>query len=240
MRPILLVVALAACSIPEKHLVDGAGAPFACLGQPPPSTADVKITIAGHVSDPFTGDPVSNGAVEGYLTGTPTPVFTVMTDATGAFSRDQGTGGVPVDGYLKLTANGFVDGYFYPGEPIAHDLTEDRLTLLTTTDMQAVGGIGGVQIDLNMAQVIISVIDCNGNPVPGATVSTTAGGTVRYFENARPSMTAIATDAMTGSALVANVPPTNTRVDAMVEGMMLRSHLIDARQNALTQAEIQP
>jgi hypothetical protein len=240
MLRIMLVVALGACSIPEKHLSDAAGGPYECLGQPLPSTADAKITISGHVSDPFTGNPINGGAVEGYLVGVPSSIFTTTTDATGAFAHDQGTGGVPRNAYLKMTANGFLDAYFFPSAPLAHSMVQDRLTQMTSSDIQTIGQVANVTIDPTKVQLVVVVVDCNGNAVPGATISTTPPGTIRYFEAATPSATAVATDSMTGAALVANLAPSNTTINATVQGMTLRSHNFDTVAGALMQTEIQP
>jgi hypothetical protein len=45
---------------------------------------------------------------------------------------------------------------------------------------------------------------------------------------------------MTGSALVANVAPSNTTIQATVGGMTLRSHNLDGVAGAIMQTEIQP
>jgi hypothetical protein len=236
-----LVGIVAACSIPEKRLVlaDAPGEPFACLNQPLPTTANVQVTLSGTVAAPVSGSVLANVSVEGFLAGTPTPIFTATTDATGAFSHDQGTGGVPRDAHLRATLNGYLDTYFYPAVPITRDFAA-QIQQLTTADVATIGNVGQVAIDTAKVNLIISVIDCNGVPVSGAVVTTVPAGTVRYFAGGSPSPTAVATDSMTGAALVANVPLSNTTISATVDGMTLRSHNFDTVAGAIMQTEIQP
>jgi hypothetical protein len=234
----VLLASLAACSIPEKQLA-ATGPPYACLGQPLPTTASAKLTIGGLVLDPFTGDMIPNAAVEGFLVGTTAPIFTTQSDGNGAFSQDQGTGGVPRNAYLKVSPNGYLPTYYYPAVPIAQDLQID-IQMLTSTDVMTIGSVGGVAIDPTKGNFLVVVVDCNGMPISGATVTTVPAGTVRYFVNFTPSATAVATDEKTGAALVANVPLSNTTINATVGGMTLRSHNFDAVAGAIMLTEIQP
>lgn len=232
--------AIAACSIPEKHLVeaDAPGAPFACIGMPLPSTADTQVTIAGTVSDPFTGNSVPGAAIVGYLIGVPAPIFTVNADNDGAFSHQQGTGGVPRNAYLRATLNGFINTDFYPAAPIVHDYSTN-VQLLTQQDVATLAQVAQVTVDNTKGQILVAVVDCNGTPLSGATITTTPAGTIRYFVDGTPSPTAVATD-MTGVAFVANVPAGNTTISANASSMALRSHNFDVVAGAFVQTDIQP
>jgi hypothetical protein len=234
----LLVASAAGCSIPEKQLA-ATGPPYACLGQPLPTTADPKVTIGALIHNPFTGDMVAGAAVEGFLVGTTASIFSTQTNGDGQFAQDQGTAGVPRDAYLKISSNGYLTTYYYPPVPIAQDL-QTQIALLKPADVMTIGNVAGVTVDPTKASFLISVIDCNGKPVAGATVSTVPAGTVRYFINFTPSATAVATDESTGAALVANVPVSNTTVSATVGGMTLRSHNFDSVAGAIMETDIQP
>jgi hypothetical protein len=241
MRAAIVLVVASACSIPTKELApdDALQAPFGCLNQPLPTTAPIKVTIAGTVIDPFAGTMLGDAAVEGFLVGVGSSIFTVNSDAAGAFTHDQGTGGAPINGFLKVSLNGFLDSYFYPATPVAHDL-HVQVELFSSMDIMTLGNIAQVTIDPTKAQLLVSVTDCNGLPLPGATITTVPAGTIRYFVGNMPSPTATATDAVTGAALIANAPPSNTTVNATVSGMTLRSHNFDTVAGALTQTEIRP
>ncbi|NVB77171.1 MAG: hypothetical protein HOV81_02145 [Kofleriaceae bacterium] len=231
---------ISACTIPEKQLVeaDAPGAPFACLGMPLPSTADMQVTIAGTVADPFTGSTLPGASIEGYLVGVPTPIFTATAEANGAFSHEQGTGGVPRNAYLRTTLNGYITTSFYPAVPIVHDYSTN-IQLLTQQDVATLAQVAQVTIDNTKGQILVAVVDCNGTPLSGATITTTPAGTIRYFVDGTPSPTAVATD-MSGIAFVANVPAGNTTLSASASGMSLRSHNFDAVAGAFIQTDIQP
>jgi hypothetical protein len=237
---VMLSLAAAGCSFPEKQLVagDAPGGPFECLGTPLPSTADMQVTIGGTVTNPFSGNKLPGASVQAFLVGVPAAIFTTMTDANGAFSHDQGTGNVPRNAYLKTTLNGYLDTYFYPAVPIVHDYTTD-IQLQTTADLTTLAMVAQVTVDATKGQLLIIVTDCNGTPLSGATITTTPAGTTRYFVEGAPSPTAVATD-MSGVAYVANLPAGNTTLNASVAGMALRQHNFDVVAGAFVQTDIQP
>jgi hypothetical protein len=232
---------LAACSIPEKQLVGASREPFGCLGAAlPTATANEPVKIEGTLVDPFQSRPITGAAVEGFLVGTPSSIFTTTSDANGTFSRQQGFGGVPRNVFLRASPNGYLPSYFYPAVQVAADVNL-AIQMLSTEELATIAMIAGIdQLDPTKTNLFVSVIDCNGKAVEGATVATVPTGTVRYFADKMPSQTSIATDAITGSALIANIPISNTTVSATVNGMTLRSHKIDGVAGALMQTEIQP
>lgn len=233
-------VLASACSIPEKQLTP-LGPPYACLGQPLPTTAKTQVTITGTLSDPFTGNMISGAVVLGFQVGIPNvPIFMTTSDAGGQFTQRQGTGNVPRDAYLKVAPNGYLGTYYYPAVPITDD-ADATIQLFTTMDLGTIAAVAQLNVDPAKAMFAVSVVDCNGMPVGGAKVTTNPPGDVRYFDaTATPSPTAIATDSRTGTALIANVPVSNTTINATVSGMTLRSHTIDAVAGAMIQTEIQP
>jgi hypothetical protein len=227
------------CMIPEKQLTPE-GDPFGCLNQPLPATAKDPVMIAGTLHDPFSGTKISGAVVEGYQVGLSTRIFMTTSDAGGNFSQTQGTGTVPRNAYLRVAPNGYVPSYYYPAVPIANDIAT-QIQLFTMNDLGTLASAAQVTIDPTKAILAVTVTDCNGMPLGGAAVTTQPAGTVRYFDaSATPSPTAVATDSHTGTALVVNVPPSNTTINAMVQGKTLRTHAIDAAAGALTQTEIQP
>ena len=241
MRAAALAVALAACSIPdEKSLVtaDAQGDPFACLGQPPPTTAPAEVTLAGMAVDPTSDTPVSDAMVQGFIP-VDTSLFTVSTDATGTFTRLQPTGSVPLDMFFQITLSGFLTGLFYPSAPIAHDLNE-QIQMFTTNDLATIGAASQVDIDSTKAQLLVIVEDCNGAPVGGATITATGDGQILYFDMGRPKAGLLVTDGATGAALIVNLTPTAVTVGATVGNMTLRSHAVSPMGSAVLETEVQP
>lgn len=228
-----------ACSIPEKHLVDAQVAPFSCLGQPLPAVASPQITIAGKLTDRVSGSVLPNTAVEAFFVGTPAPVFMTASNASGSFTREQATGGTPPQVVLHALPNGYLETYYYPAVPVAQRL-DATIQALTAMDLVTIGAVAQVAIDTAKVNLVISVIDCNGDPVPGASITTVPTAPIRYFVDRAPSPTAIMTDATTGAALVANVPPGDTLINATVAGMTLRSHAVAGVAGSVVQTSIQP
>jgi len=229
------------CSIPEKQLIDATVEvpPYSCLGQPLPTTAREQITISGALKHPSSGTNIANAVIEAFLVNEPQKVlFSMTTNADGKFTRAQGTGGAPRDLFLRTAPNGYLSAYYYPAVPLSRDLTTD-IQLLVSEEVAQIAGFVGVEHDPTKVVYVVTVVDCNGVPVSGATVTANPPGDVRYLANTTPSEDAIATDA-TGSAFIFNVPPGNTTINANAAGMTLRSHSLNGFAGAIMQTDIQP
>jgi hypothetical protein len=233
-----LLASATACSIPEKYLVDAQVAPFSCLGQPLPAMASPQITIAGTLTDRVNGTMLGNTAVEAYVVGTPTPIFMTASNAGGSFTRDQITGGTPSNLYVHALPSGYLETYFYPAVPVSKGLNA-TIQGFTASDLVTLGAVAQIAVDTAKVNFLLSVVDCNGTPVPGASITTVPAGPIRYFAGQALSPSAVATDA-TGAALVMNVPADSTVINATVAGMTLRSHAVGGVAGAVVQTEIQP
>lgn len=237
------------CSIPEKQLVAQAGAPYACLNQPLPTTAKDPVVISGTLMDRYAGQAIANATVEAYQVGVTDRIFAAPpSDAHGAFRQSQGTAGTPRNAYFRVTPNGYLPTYFYPAVPIVDDFSTE-IVMFTQAEVATLASAAQVTIDPSLGVFIVGVTDCNRMPVGGATVSASGGqgpvGDVRYFDSTEtPSATATSTDALTGTAVIANLPNTNITVRASVDGMTLRSHQIVEMPGIMTgsiiETEIQP
>jgi hypothetical protein len=87
--------------------------------------------------------------------------------------------------------------------------------------------------------VLLTIQDCNGIAVTGATVSSMPAGPVRYVEGIMPSMTATATD-VTGVAVIGNLPPGTVTVTTTVDGMMFRPRQLEVVADSFLETEIMP
>jgi hypothetical protein len=165
MRALVTLVALAACSIPDKHglgddaqVQDGSktdgttdGRPvdvaFACLGQPLPTTAPAMFTISGQsTSLSVSGTQVLAGVtLNGYVAGQPTAIITLTTDASGNYSVAVPSGGVPVDGRIVATMGSYLTANVYPSRPFDSD-TIVSVTMITAGTMTLASNTAGVSI----------------------------------------------------------------------------------------------
>jgi hypothetical protein len=235
MRCVLVLCALAACTYPEKEF-DG---PFTCLGKPQPTTADPLVKLSGVTTDPSNLTPIA-GVTVVLQNAQMNPVFTTTSDAAGNFNFALNTNRTPAAGFdLFASASGKVNTYYYPARDITHDLTIPTLAVLSMQEATNLSlGATGAPPTMGDGSILLTVNDCNGLPLSGATVAATAG-TVRYFTGVQPSMTTAATDAG-GVVLVANVPPGKVTLTARVMGMTLPAKSFTAVADTFIQTELQP
>jgi hypothetical protein len=269
MRALLLAglfASVAACSIPDKHAIGGdapyvqdgtvvdtpkpldapASGPFACLGQPLPTTAPSTFTISGQSTAISTnGDQaIANVTLNGYVTGQVTPIVTLSTDASGNYSVVVPSGGVPIDGHIVATLPSYLTANIFPSRPFDSD-TIVPVEMITSQTLSLAAQVAGVTITGNEAQIAVFVVDCNNTPLVGATVQVTtpqgATGTVRYAINGIPSQTATMTDT-TGLAFVFNASGGAMTIHATVSEGTLRAHAFTAPNGMgdWTQVIIQP
>ena len=115
----------------------------------------------------------------------------------------------------------------------------NNVLLITSSEFAFLAGLVGVTPVAGDGFIGVIVNDCQGNPIAGATVTTTPAGTYRYNSGSTPSSTATSTSA-DGVAYVANVTAGNVTVQANASGHALRQHIVNARADAVTLTEIQP
>lgn len=237
LRFALALSALYACTYPEKEFAG----PYSCLGAPPPTTAVQLVKVQGTTVDPFDFTPLA-GVTLTLRTSTSTISAPVTTDGSGAFSFTLNTNGTPVDGvYIAAEATGRVSTFNAPARPITANL---NVAVAVLSKMEAanlaMGSLGlGMMFTPGTGAVLMTVADCNGRPINGATLTTTPSGVVRYFDGIMPSMTATATDAG-GVALVANLPPGQVMLTATGDGMTLRSRSFTVVADSFIQTIIEP
>jgi hypothetical protein len=215
---------------------------FSCAGATLPTTAPASITVSGTAVDQaLSGQTLLEGvAISAYPTQTSTTASSNdTTNAVGAFSLVVGTGELPVDGYLKATLTGEMDTYLYANAPLAKDSAGLDVVMLTPTTYGLLSFGGGVTQDAAKGIVAVAVLDCEAQPVVGATVSSSPAGDIRYGGSAGPSKTATSTDT-SGLAYLFNVPTGDVTVSAMAGSTALRTHHIVVRSGAFTTTLITP
>jgi hypothetical protein len=192
-----LLVAIAACSFPEKHAGPSDGSiavdaapdaetPFSCGGMPFQTTAPAHITISGAAIDLGTGAIAANVPVTG-VAGSAT-VFSTTTDGSGDFSSVIATGGAAVAAYVVTSGSAYAPSYFYPAHPFVDDAMTP-LPMLTPSELATLNPAGS-----GFAQLLVG--DCLGNGLAGCTVEVTpAPELVEYSKNGKPDPTATSTEA---------------------------------------------
>jgi hypothetical protein len=162
-------------------------------------------------------------------------LVSAMSDAQGNFTMMVPTGGMPIDGYLLATKSGYVDLYMYPtGAFIANSESND-INMITPGNKDFLNSLAGGNQMAGKGLIGLAVVDGQGNPVEGATVSSTpAAGAYRYTDSGGlPSSSAMKTSA-DGVAFMFNVPNGQITVSASKSGMTFKSHVVTARADKMT------
>jgi hypothetical protein len=247
MRVALAIAALlAACSFPEKELVDGNGPPFGCINAPAPTSATNPAEVSGKVVQAVMGTPIPNVSVAGKLAGNSASIFVATTGANGEFKQSQNTGGTPLDLSLLVSANGYSPTHYYPAYLFTHDMRYPtggpEMSAIQLFNQQARGTVetaSGITLDPNKGYIILNLEDCNGDPLSGGTVSSSPAGTIIYFNGVTPSPQLTSTGSL-GVAMIANLPPGNVTVTSMARGMSLKTKNMMVDANTFIQVEIGP
>lgn len=239
MRSLLLVLGfVVACGGDD----DGTGpsGPFACLGDPLPTTAPDAITVSGQVLGNILSPTGIADAEVTAFTSTATELGGDSTDGGGMYSVTVATGGVPLNGYIRVLKGGssYLPTYAYPAVPLAASAVQNML-VPTGSEIDALEILTGVTQQAGNGFVGVVVKDCAGTPIAGATVSTSPAATVRYNAGSTPSSTATST-AADGVAYVFNVAAGNVTVNARAGSRVLRGHVVNARADAVTLTEVAP
>ena len=238
MRSAAVVVAalvLTACSKSST----GPGAGFECLGKPLPTTAPNPIHVGGQTkANAVSPTALQTAAVAAFKTGDTTTLASATSDGGGFYTLTIATGGLPVDGYVRVSKTGYITTYGYPAVPLSADATENIL-VITTTELNLFAGLVGVSPTPGDGFIAVVVTDCAGNPLTGATISSSPAGSVYYNAGGAPSSTATAT-APDGVAYIFNVAAGNVTILGTAKGHALRQHVVNARADAVTLTAIQP
>ncbi|HUH05486.1 MAG TPA: hypothetical protein VML75_26000 [Kofleriaceae bacterium] len=212
--------------------IDAREPALGCLGDPIPTTGIADpLTITGNAYNPgiLTPDTPINGAtIEGFDRGDEiTAIVTTTSDASGDFTASLTTNGEPVDSYLRSTAASYWTTYLYPPTPVFMNLTGVTVVMVTDAQFSTLTSFVPVTQDQDLGWVSMVVLDCEGQPIRGATVtSTPAAGDTAYSGNGGiPSLTEPATRA-DGVAMLFNVPVGDLELSATVSGMTLRTHTV--------------
>ena len=213
-------------------------ADLSCLGATLGTEAVDPLSISGIVVAVGVGV-VQDAAVAALNVSDDASLADTTSNAGGAYTLVIDSNTDPVDAYLSVTATGYLDSYVYPPVPFLASTATTSLVMVTSTQRSDGATAGGVTLEAGTGLVYVLVVDCNGDPIEGATISSSPGGDVVYVENDVPSAAATATDA-SGRAIIFNVGPGDVEVDAEIDGTSLREHTVNARADAFTFTAVIP
>ena len=219
---------------------DSPPGPFGCLGQPVPTGAPDPVTLSG-TAQTLSGTsavPASGVAITA-LKGDGSTLASATTDSSGAYSLSLPTGGHALDVHLSATKSGDRPTALYPATKLYMNTDAGLILIISQSDFDFVAQLSGENQSSSKAAIGMAVVDCEGNTLAGATVTTNPPGDVVYVSGGQPDTNATSTDS-SGVALVFNVPAGDVTVAATVNGMTLRSHSVNAAAGVTTTAAIRP
>ncbi|HEU5055161.1 MAG TPA: carboxypeptidase-like regulatory domain-containing protein [Kofleriaceae bacterium] len=229
---------------PDAGAVPDAMPPdLACLGNPLPTDAANPVTLSGAVIGidvASQGEPVEGAIVELRRAANDRVLDDNApggTPADGTYSLTGRTAGNPLVAYLHSTADEFVTTRLYPPIPVTTDVPMVPLPMFSplvvsflSPDQEPDNGI-----------IVIIVLDCSGQPIPGATVSSEpAAGEVAYADDTGvPDSGATSTGAQ-GLAYLLNVPAGPVVVSAQSGGEDLLAHEVESVPEEVTATIVLP
>ena len=169
-----------------------------------------------------------------------TSLASTLSDSGGNFVLNAATGGVPIDGFARASKDSYLTSWLYLPDPLSMSFTNVPVVMIASSNVGLLELLLGVSVDDSKGVVALRIADCAGDPIAGATVSTSPAGTdIAYTSGGLPSTMAAATDA-DGVAIVFNVPPGDVEVQASYGGTALHAHTVVSHAGDVTQTIIHP
>jgi hypothetical protein len=195
---------------------------WSCLGavswpEQPPHKVTVSLTVRDLVTETATADVAARLCRKLDLSCTEPVASDLRSDQDGSIVTEVDAG---FDGYVELTAAGYMTGlyFFYP--PVQADRRLNLLPLIRPEVLGQFALVSGRQIVPERGHVLLAAYDCLGRTTAGvrlqsdqADSETTGFYVVRKF----PSTTAVETDS-SGQAGYINVPPGTVSLSGELAG----------------------
>ncbi len=141
---------------------------FSCSGTPPTVAAD-PIVISGNVTA-FQSASDPGVTVEFHRKSDNVVLGTTTTDSNGNYSLSIPSGGVPIDGYLNLSAPGTPEFRAYWSKPLTGP-TSSSPFVITSSALNMVYSLLQQSPQPGTGTLVVSIADCAGVAVIGATLS---------------------------------------------------------------------
>ncbi len=186
-------------------------------------TAPDPLTVSGFAFRATTGIHQAGVAVAAMTSAAGTPIATATTDLLGNFSLSVPTGGVPIAAYFSLTKTGFLTSVSVPDQPLDHAVSMLAGFMGMQADVDGLYSAGSTAQDTTKGTLFVTVEDCGGTTIAGATIATTPASKIVYSSGILPSGSATATGS-SGYAWALNVPVGSVQLTATAPGRTFSPH----------------
>jgi hypothetical protein len=215
---------------------------WACLQQPVPAPPSSSVQVEFLFSDGQSAAPIAGVKVQACASLDPACAKPIQT-ATG---NDAGIASLTVpggfNGIYEAQASTFVPAILSRPPQLSSEYVTQ--SLVTAASLSAAASVAGVTQDPTLGVAFVSANDCSDAPAGGIVfdVGTAAHAQVVYLLNSLPSSTATQTDAVSGTALVFNLPPGSLKFTASLatNGTAILTTSAIVRENWVTYVTIRP
>ena len=221
---------------PDAFMAD-----LSCINDPAATTGPNPIAVAGSVLT--TNAQLQQVAVEGatvnaFKVSAPTVPLTknpAISDAAGAFTLSiPNATQKPLDGFIEASKTGLHTTRIFPPNPLSMDLPQAPIPMLSDALLAVIQQVTGIQQDPKNGAIVLGILDCKGQPIPGAMVSVKQGGN-------EVGQQLDGSQIQPGTFFVFNVPPNNTTIiSATAMGMELHAHTVTSSANTTTATFVTP
>jgi len=228
---------------------------FSCAGNAAPTTAPANITVGGaavEVALSGTNPTVqaSHGATIDFCTGDCTGMAKLDTQTTAMTgcpttgcpftSAALATGGVPLDGYIKVTKTGNRTSFIYPAQPMNADT--GMVPALTFTNALFAGlAVIGITQEATKGNLLVAFVDCANAPISDTAniaLSIKQGG--QAVQGTQVLELSSFSAQLAGTYAIFNVPVGVTEVGATYKGTALRAREVGVFMGASTATIVRP
>ncbi len=201
----LLVMSILAAACGSGPVAEGPDA--STVVDTPTIAATLRVTGKTVMASVGRSQEFTRVEVSVFRNGAQVPLATTFSGSDASYAVTLTTNGTAIDGYVLARYRDFVDTYFYPPAPMDSDVADLAVVIVTPALFHvAEEAAVGVTLEPVRGWSLVRVVDAANRPVPGAVVSSTPPGIVRYNgSDARPSKTATVTND-DGVAYAVNLP----------------------------------
>lgn len=144
-------------------------------------------------------------------------------------------------GFFQITHPGTLPALYFMSRPVVTETVGWSPTLLSGEILAQLAGAASTPLDPNSGLVIASVRDCNGEPLSGATVASSADSALRYYiVNSLPVLSATETGPQ-GAVAFASVPASTIVLNGeTASGARLAPVSVRVRAGFISLVELRP
>jgi hypothetical protein len=253
LRALVLLAALGACSIPDKHftgdggrnidaLASGDGDPaFDCIGHEVSTNVPASVQLTGRTQVLLGTQLVGGLPIDAIRADTGGQIFTGTGDMQGAFGGTVATSGSPIPAQIRATSamGQYIETVFVPSHAIDSNL-DATINVATPNEMTQLYTMFGANWTVtSSASMFATIVDCMGVPLAGAKLTISGfNGELFYVRNQALDQTATETD---GSGHVFFfTSPGSGGFSATKDVASFLNYSVSLQGGTLTQLTIQP